>query len=71
MSTIAEKFSDQSNVFMNDFPSVVNGAVTSEDYLSVFTSNYNNSPYNQVNWIFGFSLSDENCDFTIDLNIEI
>ena len=45
MSTIAEKFSDQSDNFMNDFPRIVNGAVTSEDYLSIFTSNYNNSPY--------------------------
>jgi hypothetical protein len=31
---------------MNNFAIPVNGATTSKDYLSIFTTNYNNSPYN-------------------------
>ena len=31
---------------MNNFATPVNGATTSGDYLSIFTTNYNNSPYN-------------------------
>ncbi len=30
---------------MTNFPIPVNGATTSGDYLSVFTSNYKDSPY--------------------------
>ena len=30
---------------MNDFPIVINGADTSGDYLSIYTTNYKNSPY--------------------------
>jgi hypothetical protein len=31
---------------MNNFAKPVNGATTFGDYLSIFTTNYNNSPYN-------------------------
>ena len=44
-NTIALRASDQSNILMNNFPNVVNGATTSDDYLSVSTKNYNDSPY--------------------------
>ena len=30
---------------MTNFPNVVNGETTSSDYLSIFTANYNDSPY--------------------------
>ncbi len=45
MSVIALKISDNSNVLITNFPTPVNGATSSEDYLSIFTTNYNNSPY--------------------------
>jgi hypothetical protein len=31
---------------MTDFTKPVNGATTSGDYLSIFTKDYNDSPYN-------------------------
>jgi hypothetical protein len=31
---------------MTNFATPVNGATPSEDYLSIFTKNYDNSPYN-------------------------
>ncbi len=31
---------------MTNFVKPVNGATTSGDYLSIFTTDYNNSPYN-------------------------
>ena len=31
---------------MTNFATPVNGATTSGDYLSIFTKNYDNSPYN-------------------------
>ena len=31
---------------MTNFVTPVNGATTSGDYLSIFTTDYNNSPYN-------------------------
>ncbi len=45
MSVIALKISDNSNVLITNFPTPVNGATSSEDYLSIFTTNYKNSPY--------------------------
>ena len=44
-NTIAMRTSDQSNIMMNNFTNVVNGATTSGDYLSIYTANYKNSPY--------------------------
>ena len=44
-SVIALKISDNSNISITDFPTPINGATTSGDYLSVFTTNYKNSPY--------------------------
>jgi hypothetical protein len=44
-SVIALKISDNSNLLINNFPTPINGATTSGDYLSVFTTNYKNSPY--------------------------
>ena len=44
-SVKALKISDNSNVLINNFPTTVNGATTSGDHLSVFTTNYKNSPY--------------------------
>ena len=38
--------SDDSNVLITNFPNAVNGATISTDYLSVSTTNYNDSPYN-------------------------
>ena len=32
-------------MLITNFPIAVNGATTSGDYLSVFTSNYKDSPY--------------------------
>ncbi len=31
---------------MTNFATTLNGATSSEDYLSIFTTDYNNSPYN-------------------------
>ncbi len=31
---------------MTNFTTQINGATTSGDYLSIFTTDYNNSPYN-------------------------
>ena len=42
---IAQRTSDQSNVVITNFANVINGATTSGDYLSVFTTSYNDSPY--------------------------
>ena len=44
-SVIALRVSDNSNILISNFPNPVNGVTTSGDYLSVFTTNYNNSPY--------------------------
>ena len=45
VSAIAFRISDNSNLLIPNFPTPVNGASTSVDYLSVFTTNYKNSPY--------------------------
>jgi hypothetical protein len=42
----ALKISDNYKIMMTNFTTPVNGATTSEDYLSIFTTDYNNSPYN-------------------------
>ena len=39
------KISDQSNPLVVNFPTIVNGETTSGDYLSIFTTNYRDSPY--------------------------
>ena len=44
-SVIALRISDNSNILITNFPTPINGATTSGDYLSVFTTNYKNSPY--------------------------
>jgi hypothetical protein len=44
-SVIALKISDNSNILITNFPTPINGATTSGDYLSIFTTNYKNSPY--------------------------
>jgi hypothetical protein len=44
-SVIALKISDNSNVLITNFPTPINGPTTSGDYLSVYTTNYKNSPY--------------------------
>jgi hypothetical protein len=44
-SVIALKISDNSNVIITNFPTPINGPTTSGDYLSVFTTSYENSPY--------------------------
>ena len=48
---IAKRISDNSNVLITNFPNPVNGATTSGDYLSIFTTNYRDSPY-IVNIVF-------------------
>ena len=37
---IAKRISDSSTIIITNFPAVVNGATTSGDYLSIFTTNY-------------------------------
>jgi hypothetical protein len=44
-NVIALRISDNSNVLINNFPTPVNGVTTSGDYLSIFTTDYKNSPY--------------------------
>ena len=36
----AQRISDNSNVLLINFPTPINGATTSGDYLSIFTTNY-------------------------------
>ena len=55
-SVISLKISDNSNVPINNFPTTINGATTSDDYLSVFTTNYKNSPY-VINVVLTVTLS--------------
>jgi hypothetical protein len=45
-SVTALKISDNNKISMTNFVKPVNGATTSGDYLSIFTTDYNNSPYN-------------------------
>jgi hypothetical protein len=45
VTAIALRISDNSNVIITNFPTPVNRATSSEDYLSIFTTNYKNSPY--------------------------
>ncbi len=45
MSTLAKRISDQNNIIMSNFPIIVSGSTISEDYLSILTTNYNDSPY--------------------------
>ena len=45
VSIIALRISDNNNVLITDFPTLVNWVTTSGDYLSIFTTNYKNSPY--------------------------
>jgi len=45
LNVIAIRITDNNNVLITNFPTPVNGATTSGDYLSVFTTNYKNSPY--------------------------
>ena len=47
-----------SNVLMNNFPTTVNGATTSGDYLSVFTTSYKDSPY-IINVVLTATISDK------------
>ena len=41
----AKRISDNTDFLITNFITVVNGATTSDDYLSVFTMNYSDSPY--------------------------
>jgi hypothetical protein len=41
----ALKISDNNKILMTNFIALVNGASTSGDYLSIFTTDYRNSPY--------------------------
>ena len=43
---------------MNNFPTTVNGATTSGDYLSVFTTSYKDSPY-IINVVLTATISDK------------
>ena len=45
-SVTALKISDNNRISMTNFAIPVNGATTSKDYLSIFTTDYINSPYN-------------------------
>ena len=45
VNVIALRISDNNNVLITSFPTPVNGVTTSGDYLSVFTTNYKDSPY--------------------------
>ncbi len=45
ISALALRVNDNSNVLISNFLNPVNGVTTSEDYLSVFTTNYKDSPY--------------------------
>ena len=45
VSIIGLRISDNNNVLITDYPTLVNGVTTSGDYLSIFTTNYKNSPY--------------------------
>ena len=45
INVIANRMSDNSNVVITNFASAVKGTTTSGDYLSIFTSNYFDSPY--------------------------
>ncbi len=45
-SVKALKISDNTQISMTNFATPVNGATTSGDYLSIFTTDYSNSPYN-------------------------
>ena len=42
---IVQRISDNSNFLITNFPLIVNGATTSDDYLSIFTTNYKDSHY--------------------------
>jgi hypothetical protein len=42
----ALKISDNTKILMTNFVKPINGATTSGDYLSIFTTDYSNSPYN-------------------------
>ncbi len=44
-SVVGLRISDNSNVLINNFPTPVNGVTTSGDYLSIFTTDFKNSPY--------------------------
>ena len=41
----ASRTSDNSNVAITNFATIFNGATTSGDNLSIFTTSYNDSPY--------------------------
>ena len=45
-SVIALKISDNNRISLTNFVRPVNGATTSKDYMSIFTTDYTNSPYN-------------------------
>jgi hypothetical protein len=45
-SVTALKISNNNKISMTNFATPVNGATTSGDYLSIFTTDYSNSPYN-------------------------
>ena len=45
VNVIALRISDNNNVLITSLPTPVNGVTTSGDYLSVFTTNYKDSPY--------------------------
>ena len=42
---VAQRINGNSNVLITNFLTPVNGAKTSEDYLSIFTTDYKDSPY--------------------------
>ena len=45
MNAVGLKINDNSNVFFTNFLTFINGEYTSGDYLSVFSTSYNDSPY--------------------------
>ena len=45
-SVTALKISNNAKVSMTNFVTPINGATTSGDFLSLFTSDYSDSPYN-------------------------
>jgi hypothetical protein len=45
-SVTALKISNKNKISITNFTTPVNGATTSGDYLSIFTKNYDDSPYN-------------------------
>ena len=55
---VAQRITDNTNVLITNFSTPVNGAITSGDYLSIFTTNYKDSPY-IVNVVITTTLPDK------------